>query len=50
MIGDMPHSDDTAGGSETAEDPSSRQPQALGFWDRLKWAFSGGRLPQKHSP
>ena len=45
MIGDMPQSDDTAGGSETAEDPSSRQTQALGFWDRLKWAFSGGRLP-----
>ena len=49
MIGDMPHSDDTTGGSETAEDPSSRQTQALGFWDRLKWAFFGGSLPQMDS-
>ena len=46
MIGDMPHSDDTTGGSETAEDSSSRQTKALGFWDRLKWAFFGGSLPQ----
>ena len=49
MIGDMPQSDDTAGGSETAEDPSSRQTQTLDFWDRLKWAFVGGRLPAMHA-
>ena len=49
MIGYMPHSDDTTGGSETAEDPSSRQTQALGFWDRLNWAFFGGSLPQMDS-
>jgi hypothetical protein len=41
MIGDMPQSDDTAGGSETAEDPSSRQTQALNFWARLKWVLRG---------
>ena len=46
MFGAMPHSDDTTGGSETAEDPSSRQTQALGFWGRLKLAFLGGSLPQ----
>jgi magnesium and cobalt transporter len=49
MIGDMPQSDDTAGGSETAEDPSSRQTQTLDFWDRLKWAFVGGRLPEMNA-
>ena len=49
MKGDMPQSDDTAGGSETAEDPSSRQTQALDFWDRLKWAFVGGRLPEMNA-
>ena len=49
MIGDMPQSDDTAGGSETAEDPSSRQTQTLDFWGRLKWAFVGGRLPEMNA-
>ena len=41
MIGDMPQSDDTAGGSETAEDPSSRQTQALNFWGSFEMGLRG---------
>jgi magnesium and cobalt transporter len=37
----MPHIDDQNGGPDAADDPSSTGLQALGFWGRLKWAFSG---------
>ena len=40
MNGIMPHIDDQNGGSDAADDPSSTNLQALGFWGRLKWAFS----------
>ena len=40
MNGIMPHIDDKNGGSDAADDPSSTALQALGFWGRLKWAFS----------
>ena len=37
----MPHIDDQNGDSDLADDPSSRGLKELGFWGRLKWAFSG---------
>ena len=37
----MPHIDDQNGDSDVADDPSSRGLKELGFWGRLKWAFSG---------
>ncbi len=40
MNGIMPHTDDQNGGSDAADDPSSTGLQVLGFWGRLKWAFS----------
>ena len=40
MNGIMPHTDDQNGGSDAADDPSSTGLQGLGFWGRLKWAFS----------
>ena len=40
----MPNIDDQNGGSDTVEDPLSTSLQALGFWGRLKWAFSGQLL------
>ena len=37
----MPHIDDQNGDSDVADDPSSIGLKVLGFWGRLKWAFSG---------
>ena len=37
----MPHIDDQNGDSDVADDPSSTGLKVLGFWGRLKWAFSG---------
>ena len=37
----MPHIDDQNGDSDVADDPSSMGLKVLGFWGRLKWAFSG---------
>ena len=37
----MPHIDDQNGDADVADDPSSTGLKGLGFWGRLKWAFSG---------